>query len=127
MAGNAANSGSTARAIQFAAGTRSHRLCAGAIRTFRFVRIGKNSRSVSTSSSRVSCIESLERVSCVICHWLLCVPPVAISRIRFPVAPAQSHGLRGFKIVHNKDPKIITDIRNYIYVCVKCQMLSEYV
>lgn len=122
MAGNAANSGSTARAIQFAAGTRSHRLCAGAIRTFRFVRIGKNSRSVSTFV--VSC---LERVSCVICHWLLCVPPVPISRIRFPVAPAQSHGLRGFKIVHNKDPKIITDIRNYIYVCVKCQMLSEYV
>lgn len=122
MAGNAANSGSTARAIQFAAGTRSHRLCAGAIRTFRFVRIGKNSRSVATFV--VSC---LERVSCVICHWLLCVPPVPISRIRFPVAPAQSHGLRGFKIVHNKDPKIITDIRNYIYVCVKCQMLSEYV
>lgn len=72
----------------------------------------------------VSC---LERVSCVICHWLLRVPPVPISRIRFPVAPAQSHGLRGFKIVHNKDPKIITDIRNYIYVYVKCQMLSEYV
>lgn len=79
------------------------------------------------SSSRVSNLESLERVSCVICHWLLCVPPVPISRIRFPVAPAESHGLRGFKIVHNKDPKIITDIRNYIYVCVKCQMLSEYV